>query len=113
MMKKMFLSAFVAILTFANSWAQYPDGYLTDETFPKSFEFLWIPPSLTGGDFMNDFYYYQWGREMRENDEVSDLALYDEAAPIYEVFAPGYIGIKLTRETTPEIMPMPTAMIRA
>ena len=102
-MKKLFLMA-VAIITVTSVWGQkYPDGYLTDETRPNGLAWLPYPPKLTGAAFTYDFYYYQWGREMRENEEVSEQALYDESAALDDVYE-GVLGVKLTNETTPEII---------
>lgn len=103
-MKKLFLMA-VAIIIVISVWGQskYPDGYFTDETRPNALRWLPAPPKLTGADFTYDFYYYQWGREMREYQTVSEQALYDESASLDDVYE-GILGVKLTEETTPEIM---------
>ena len=95
----------VAIITVTSVWGQgeYPDGYLTDETRPNGLKWLPAPPKLTGADFTYDFYYYQWGRQMRETEGVSAQALSDESAPLDDVFEE-VIGVKLTKETTPEII---------
>ena len=86
-MKKLFLMA-VAIITVTSVWGQkYPDGYLTDETRPNGLAWLPYPPKLTGAAFTYDFYYYQWGREQRDSAGVSEQALSDEAAPLYQVFS--------------------------
>ena len=60
-MKKLFLMA-MAIVTVSSVWAQFPDGYLTNETRPDAIAWLPEPPKLTDADFTYDFYYYQWGR---------------------------------------------------
>jgi acid phosphatase (class A) len=103
-MKKLFLMA-VAIITVTSVWGQgeYPDGYLTDETRPNGLKWLPAPPKLTGADFTYDFYYYQWGREQRENEKVSEQALNDESAALDDVYE-GVLGVKLTNATTPEII---------
>lgn len=103
-MKKILLMA-MAIVTVTSVWAQskFPEGYLTDETRPNGLRWLPAPPKLTGADFTYDFYYYQWGRDMRENETVSEQALYDESASLDDVYE-GILGVKLTDETTPEII---------
>ena len=59
-MKKYLLTAVAAILATSSVWGQqYPDGYLTDETRPKQYDFIHEPPALTSGSFAYDFYYYQ------------------------------------------------------
>lgn len=100
-MKKLFLMA-MAIVTVSSVWAQFPDGYLTNETRPDAIAWLPEPPKLTGADFTYDFYYYQWGRELRETG-VGELALYDESAPLEDVFGPA-LGLEMSSTTTPEIM---------
>ena len=106
-MKKFLLTAVAAVMATSSVWGQkYPDGYLNDETRPKQYDFIHEPPELTSGAFAYDFYYYQWGRDVRDYDEVSTQALSDESAELYQVFGQDTIilGIKLTYETTPEII---------
>ena len=62
------------------------------------------PPSLTSGEFAYDFYHYQMGRTLREIDGVSEQAIFDEAAKLYQVFDESVIGFNLSYETTPEIL---------
>ncbi len=103
-MKRLIFMAFVAIASVTNVWGQkYPDGYLTSETYP-SYDFVPSPPSLTSGEFAYDFYHYQMGRNLRELDGVSEQAIFDEAAKLYQVFDESVIGINLSYETTPEIL---------
>jgi len=103
-MNKIFLTA-VAVIVSVNCWGQFlPAGYLTDETRPKDYAFILSPPSSTSGAYANDVYYYQWGRDMRANAELSEQALSDESASLYKVFSEEVIGISLSRRTTPEII---------
>ena len=103
-MKKLFLMAVIAIATVTNAWGQnFPDGFLTSETYP-SYDFIFAPPSLTSGEFAYDFYHYQMGRTLREIDGVSEQAISDEAAQLYQVFDESVIGFNLSYETTPEIL---------
>ena len=103
-MNKLFLTA-VAVMVSVNCWGQFlPPGYLTDETRPKDYAFILPPPSSTSGEYANDVYYYQWGREKRANEELSEQALADESASLYRVFDEETIGITLSRRTTPEII---------
>ncbi len=104
-MKQLLLTAAATFLAITNVWAQFPGGYLTDETRPTQYDFVKAPPSLTSGAFAYDFYYYQWGREQRDSADVSAQALSDEAAKLYSVYGESNcIGINLTPETTPEII---------
>ena len=65
-MKKFLLTAVAAVMATSSVWGQkYPDGYLNDETRPKQYDFIQQPPPLTSGAFAYDFYYYQWGRDVR------------------------------------------------
>ena len=102
-MKKCILMA-MAIVTVSSVFGQnkFPDGFLTDENRPSAIAWLPLPPKLTSAEFSNDFYYYQWGRELRETG-VGELALYDESAPLEDIFGPA-LGIEMSRTTTPEIM---------
>ncbi|MBP5769987.1 MAG: phosphatase PAP2 family protein [Bacteroidaceae bacterium] len=104
-MKKVLLAIVATVLTTSSIWGQRPDGFLTEQTRPKQYDFIKEYPPLTSGAFAYDFYYYQWGREQREDQEVSQQALWDESAELYEVFGESKcIGINLTYETTPEII---------
>lgn len=84
------------------AWAQYPGPFLTDETRPDGSKWLPDPPEYTGGDFANDFYYYQWGKTQRDG-ERGVQALWDESAELYEVFSEA-MGITMTYANTPEII---------
>ena len=106
-MKKLFLVVIVAISTITNVWAQeqkHPDPYVVNNLDEDFFSFIKTPPALTSGEFAYDFYHYQFGRELRELDGVSEQALFDEAAQLYEVYDNEVIGIELNRESTPEII---------
>ena len=98
-MNKFFLAA-VAVMVSVNSWAQFlPAGYLTDEMRPKDYAFILPPPSSTSGEYANDVYYYQWGRDKRANEELSEQALADESASLYRIF-----NEETIRRATPEII---------
>ena len=85
-------------------WAQnYAEPYLTDETRPKGLVWLPEPPELTSAVFTYDFYYYQLGRQLREVEGVSEQALSDESAKLWNVFSE-VLDIQLSEETTPEIV---------
>lgn len=101
-LKAMTLIAVMAMVA-TTTWAQNknPSGFMTDETRPNGLYWLPAPPELTGPDFTYDFYYYQWGRTLRETS--GELALHDESAPLDEVFGK-VIGLVLDKTTTPEIM---------
>ncbi|MBR1666881.1 MAG: phosphatase PAP2 family protein [Bacteroidaceae bacterium] len=92
-----------AMMATANVWAQSPEPFLTDETRPDGRGWILPPPSTTGGEFANDFYYYQWGKEQREEEWVSEWALWDEGTDLSHVFGAS-MDIPLTHETTPEIL---------
>ena len=99
--KKLFLlQLFCCFLQVA--WAQFPGPFLTDETRPDGSKWLPNPPSFTGGDFANDFYFYQWGKTQREG-ETGEMAVWDERTPLYEVFSEA-MGINMSYANTPEII---------
>ena len=102
-MKKIVLIA-LAIVAVTNVLGQntYPDPFIADELRPNGLKWLPDPPKLTGADFTYDFYYYQWGREQREDKKVSEQALFDERAPLDSVYEK-ILKIDLGKETTPEI----------
>ncbi len=102
-MKAKLFSPLLLLFVFAGkASAQYPDGFLTDATRPDATQWLPEPPTLTGGDFANDFYYYQWGKTQRDG-EVGEMALSDESTPLYEIFSEA-MGIELSYANTPEII---------
>ena len=105
-MKKIILTVVAAVMAISSVWGQkYPDGFLTDETRPKNYDFVKPYPELTSGAFAYDFYYYQWGREQRDYQDVSQQALWDESAELYQVFGvDSILGIDLSRDLTPEII---------
>ena len=103
MMKKILLASVVALMATSSAWAQFPDPFLPDEQRPNGIMWLPEPPSLTGGDFYNDFYYYQWGKEQRDEEWIAEWALWDEGVDLSRVFSP-CLDFPLTHETTPEIL---------
>ena len=105
-MKKVLLTVIAAVMATSSVLGQKrPDGYLTDETFPKDCDFIKPYPQLTSGAFAYDFYYYQWGRGQRDDNNISTQALWDESAELYKVFGvDSIIGFDMTREKTPEII---------
>ena len=107
-MKKIILMA-AAIITATSVCAQHPDPFLTDETRPDGTLWILEPPSLTGGDFANDFYYYQWGKDYREG-MLGYLALWMERSDLYLAFS-NCLDIELSPERTPEILKLADAAV--
>ena len=103
-MKKYLLTVIAAIATHASVWAQYPEGYLSDEERPEPYRWIPDPPIMTSGAFMDDFYYYQWGLQQRTVEGVSEMAIFDEQAELWDVFNITIGGYSLSIEHTPEIM---------
>lgn len=99
----------IFVLSAITAWAQYPDPYLTDETRPDGTKWLPPHPSTTGGEFANDFYYYQWGKAQRDSATVAQ-AVWDEGAELYQVFSE-VLGFPLSHETTPEIVLLAEAAV--
>lgn len=101
-MKKNLTMLFVGLMATANICAQIPDSFLDDDARPNGINWLPTPPETTDGAFYNDFFYYQWGKTVREG-ETGDLALWYEGAALYLVFG-DCLDITLDPETTPEII---------
>ena len=98
-----------AILVFCGAGtvrAQYPGPFLTDETRPNGSSFLPIPTENTkdsiGGRFYNDWWYYQWGKSVRDDYAVMDDGvelLNDEGEGVFN----DIIGLEVG-EKAPEIL---------
>lgn len=82
--------------------AQFPNPFLSEKALPDGTQWLPKPPSITSGEFYNDLYFYQWGKDMR-NGETGEKALWDESAELYQVFTEA-MGITLSYKSTPEIL---------
>jgi len=86
--------------------AQYPGPFLTDETRPNGIYFLPEPPENVkdsiGGCFYNDWWYYQWGKGVRDlyavKDEGVELLSEDEEGVFNDI-----IGLEFG-EKAPEIL---------
>lgn len=102
-MKKILLASVAALMATSSAWAQSPEPFIPDEQRPKGVEWIPEPPSITGGDFYNDFYYYQWGKDERKEEWMAEWALWDEGVDLSRVFSP-CLDIHLSHETTPEIL---------
>lgn len=105
MKKHLFLALAVLSLSLNVKADDFRAPFL-DESLTSSPDYVsWIhePPSLIGGNFADDFYYYQWGLVQRTITGVSEMAIYDESAPLIDVFS-SVIGIQLSPEATPEIV---------
>lgn len=102
-MKKRLLSLqLLLFVSISVAFAQFPDPFLTDDSRPDGSKWIPDPPSLTGTEFVNDFYFYQWGKTQRDG-ETGEQALSDESTPLYQVFSEA-MGIKLSYTETPEII---------
>ena len=99
---RVFFISIFALFSVVTAWAQFPDPYLTDENRPDGTKWLPDPPSMVGGEFANDFYFYQWGKTQREGI-IGEQALWDESAELYQVFSDA-MGITLSYSDTPEIL---------
>ena len=74
-MKKYFALAAVAMMTAMSAQAQEEeqvvDAYFTQAEMPDMMVFLPGPPDSTSVAFMNDVARYYWGKEMRNDPELS------------------------------------------
>ncbi len=90
--------------------AEY-EPFLTDESRPNGQNFLSPPPEMLSGEFYNDYYYYKWGIKMREDNSARESAIYDNSAPLREVFSKPF-GFVLSKENTPEILKLMERAVR-
>lgn len=86
--------------------AQYPGPFLTEETRPNGICFLPEPPEKAKdtirGCFYNDWWYYQWGKDVRDDYAVRDEGLEllnDEGEGVFN----DIIGLEMG-EKAPEIL---------
>lgn len=100
------LAATLAIFGACTVRAQYPGPFLTDETRPNGIFFLPIPTEnakdSVGGRFYNDWWYYQWGKSVRDDYAVMDEGielLSDEGEGVFN----DIIGLE-PGEKAPEIL---------
>lgn len=100
------LAAIFLLCCAGTVWAQYPGPFLTEEARPNGICFLPEPPEIAkdsiGGRFYNDWWYYQWGKDVRDNYAVRDEGielLSDEGEGVFN----DIIGLELG-EKAPEIL---------
>lgn len=79
----------------------YETTFIPEGERPDGTVFLPEPPRLSDATFFDDFYYYQWGKSVR-NTELGALAIEHDAAELVDVYS-DIIGIEITPEGTPEI----------
>lgn len=79
-----------------------PQAFLEKSQLPNGMRFLAPPPALTSPEYMNDVYYYQWGKEQRDIPEVAQQAAEDETAWTSAAFSPA-VGFTIGPDTSPEI----------
>ena len=78
----------MALSLSANAQGEaFPEGFIDKSLTEAEGYTEWIPepPKFTGVEFANDFYYYQWGRAMRENEQEAISAIWDESVPLIMV----------------------------
>lgn len=78
---------------------KYPDPFLTDEETPDPLLFLPDPPQFMSSEFYNDYYYYQYGKSLRDTD-LGEVAKMYESEPLWAVFSSA-IGVVISPENTP------------
>ena len=88
---------------------KYPDPFLTDEETPDPLLFLPDPPQFMSSEFYNDYYYYQYGKSLRDTD-LGEVAKMYESEPLWTVFSSA-IGIVISPENTPEIYNLASAAV--
>ena len=93
----------MALSLSANAQGEaFPEGFIDKSLTEAEGYTEWIPepPKFSGGEFANDFYYYQWGRAMRENEQEAISAIWDESVPLIMVFEET-LGIPLSDGVAP------------
>jgi acid phosphatase (class A) len=103
MKKTLFVALLAVVVSTAAAQRPHPDGYLTTPQTVEDYDFIAIPPALTAPSFFNDFVYYQYGRDLRADEQVSQQALQDERQELYLVYQHS-TKVLLSPETTPEIL---------
>lgn len=77
-------------------------SFLSKDEAPNALLYVPAPPSLTSPEYLNDVYYYQWGKLQRNDSVVAAQAASDELARLSIVFS-GTVGFTISPEATPEI----------
>jgi len=104
-MKKKVLVLAAAMSCTMNVLAQTTtdsEAFLTDEERPDGTMFIPAPPEMLSSEFYNDFYYYQWGKDQREDAYALNWAIEDETVALNIAFSEA-LGIEISEENTPEI----------
>jgi acid phosphatase (class A) len=109
--KQVFFSFLFAFSLSVGLMAQekYPDPFLSEEETPDPLLFLPDPPQFMSSEFYNDYYYYQYGKSLRDTD-LGDVAKMYESEPLWAVFS-GAIGVVISPENTPEIYNLASAAV--
>ena len=103
-MKKLFiLAAALGCVTaiYAQS-SEYGDPYLTDDERPDGILFVPPYPDMLSSEFYNDFYYYEWGKDERNDAYALAWAIEDETVSLNIAFSE-VLGIEIDKVKTPEI----------
>lgn len=112
MKTKQVLFSFLSIFCLSVSLmaqGKYPDPFLTDEETPDPLLFLPDPPQFMSSEFYNDYYYYQYGKSLRDT-EIGEVAKMYESEPLWAVFSSA-IGVVISPENTPEIYNLASAAV--
>jgi len=103
-MKRSLLPILLCLLTLHVSAQQTREripGFLNPEDLPNAARYLATPPKPDDEAFMNDRYYYSWGKEQRKTPQGVRAAI-DEVQKTHEAFSPA-AGFNISPENTPEI----------
>ncbi len=92
-----------ATVAKAKTTSQKYMPFLTDESRPDATTFLPAPPEMMSSEFYNDYYYYQWGIQMRSDSAACALAVFDNGAARQDVFSEPF-NLDISEKSTPEIM---------
>lgn len=102
--KKLFFMMLVAMMChFTASYSQFDfeTTYFADGECPDGTKFLPEPPALASSSFYDDFYYYQWGKTVRDT-ELGAVAKEQDSQEVVDIYT-DVIGFQISPQGTPEI----------
>ena len=79
-------------------------SFLTEDEIPTGAKFLPMPPKPGDAAFYNDWYRYEWGKQMRHTERGKQAV--EDAVHTLDYFSKIYaepLGMKISKEDTPEI----------
>ena len=103
-MKKIYAVLFVLSVLIATSCYAGVASFLSEDEIPTASEFLPLPPKTTDVAFFNDWYRYQWGKNIRDTERGKQAI--EDATHTIDYFSEIYsepFGMTISKENTQEI----------